>query len=61
MTNRDKNYRMSKQTKTMMAFAKTPEKRSIIKNMMINADIHGSQLPSKKDKKKVIANIEITE
>ena len=60
--NRDKNYRMSKQTKVMMAFAKSTEQRSIIKNMMITADVLGSQLPSKREKKKqVVANIEVSE
>lgn len=49
--NRDKNYRMSKQTKVMMAFAKSTEQRSVIREMMITADILGSQLPSKREKK----------
>lgn len=63
MVTRDKNYRMSKLTKTMMAFAKSPEEKNLIKNMMIEADVRGSMVSVRKDKekKKVVANIEVTE
>ena len=61
MLKRDKNYRISKLTKVMMAFAKSPTQRSNIKNLMISADIVGSSLVTKKDKKKQVANIEVSE
>ena len=47
---RDKNFKLSKQTKRYMATILDPVKRSQFKNAMIEAEIAGAQ-PFKSEKK----------
>lgn len=49
---RDKNFRLSKQTKRFMATILDPIKRNEYKNSMIAAQIAAETLPPKSDKKK---------
>ena len=49
---RDKNFKLSKQTKRYMATMVDPLKRSHYKNAMIEAELTALQLPPKYEKKK---------
>ena len=51
MLKRDKNFRISKQTKRIMATIIDPVARHSYKNMMIEAQIFGSREFEKKKKK----------
>ena len=43
----DKNYRMSKKLKTMLASIHDPEYKAVVKAMMIDADLVATQKPKK--------------
>mgnify|MGYP003703997081 FL=1 len=49
---RDKNFRLSKQTKRFMATILDPIKRGEYKNSMIAAELAAQTLPPRSDKKK---------
>ena len=49
---RDKNFKLSKQTKRFMATILDPIKRSEYKNTMIAAELAAQTLPPRSDKKK---------
>jgi hypothetical protein len=51
MTKRDKNFKLSKQVKTILALATEPSKRKFYRNMMIEAEIIAS-IPVKMQKMK---------
>jgi hypothetical protein len=51
MFKKDKNFRISKQTKRTMATIVDPVERHAFKNMMIQAEIAGSQVFEKKKKR----------
>jgi hypothetical protein len=51
MLKRDKNFRISKQTKRTMATIVDPVERHAFKNMMIGAQLMGSQVFEKKKKR----------
>ena len=51
MLKRDKNFRISKQTKRFMATIVDPIERHAFKNMMIQAEISGSQVFEKNKKR----------
>lgn len=59
---RDKNFRISQQVKRTMATFSDAARRTIFKNMMIDAQII-AQTPQKKDiaKKQVIGGIEVND
>ena len=42
MNKRDKNFKLSKQSKTILALATHPSKRSFYRNIMIDAEIVAS-------------------
>lgn len=52
MIKRDKNFRISKQTKRTMATILDPVARHLFKNAMIEAQIFGSREVEKKKKRK---------
>lgn len=51
MLKRDKNFRISSQTKRTMATILDPVERHAYKNMMIEAQIKGSQVFEKKKRR----------
>ena len=51
MLKKDKNFRISKQTKRTMATIVDPVERHAFKNMMIQAEISGSQVFEKNKKR----------
>ena len=51
MLKKDKNFRISKQTKRTMATFVNPVERHAYKNMMIHAEISGSQVFEKNKKR----------
>ena len=51
MLKRDKNFRISPQTKKIMATILDPVERHAYKNMMIRAQIEGSRVFEKKKRK----------
>lgn len=52
MAKRDKNFRLSKTVKRMMAFITDDKERNHFKNMMIDAELSAATLPPKSSKNK---------
>lgn len=55
MSKRDKNFRLSKQTKRFMATMVDPVARSAYKNAMIDAQLAAETLPVKSKNKKEVS------